>query len=103
MNMQGFPANDGHDPMFLSVLEDGFNDFFEKEVSANPQRAECLLPTLIGGLLRDGKCIAKVLKTNDNRFGVTYKENKPVVVENFKGLITDGVYWAELYSDLQYI
>ncbi len=62
-------------------------------------KAEYLLPTLIGGLLRDGKCTVKVLETRDNWFGVTYKEDKAAVVESFKKLIADGVYREELYSD----
>ena len=52
MNFWGFPAKEGHDPACLTVLEDGFKDFFEKQVPANPQKAEYLLPTLIGALLR---------------------------------------------------
>ena len=100
MNFWGFPAKEGHDPAFLTVLEDGFKDFFEKDVPANPQKSEYLLPTLIGGLLRDGKCTVKVLETKDNWFGVTYKEDKAAVVESFKKLIADGVYQEELYSDL---
>lgn len=100
MNFWGFPAREGCDPAFLTALEDGFKDFFEKEVPANPQKAEYLLPTLIGGLLRDGKCTVKVLETPDNWFGVTYKEDKPIVVESFRKLIADGVYREELYSDL---
>lgn len=100
MNFWDFPAKEGHDPAFLTVLEDGFKDFFEKDVSANPQKAEYLLPTLIGGLLRDGKCTVKVLETKDNWFGVTYKEDKAAVVESFKQLIVDVVYQEELYADL---
>lgn len=41
----------------------------------------------------------KVLETADKWFGVTYKEDKAAVVENFKKLIADGVYQEELYSD----
>ena len=96
----GFPAEAGHDSAFLTVLEDGFKDFFEKEVPENPHKAEYLLPTMIGGLLRDGKCTVKVLETKDNWFGVTYKEDKDTVVESFKNLIADGVYREKLYSDL---
>lgn len=103
MNFWGFPAKKRHNPTFLTVLEEGFRDFFEKDVPANPQKAEYLLPTLIGGLLRDGKCTVKVLETRDNWFGVTYKEDKPIVVESFKKLIADGVYREELYSDLYYL
>ena len=35
MNFWGFPAKEGHDPAFLTVLEYGFKDFFEKQVPAN--------------------------------------------------------------------
>lgn len=100
MNFWGFPAKDGCAPAFLTVLEDGFKEFFEKTVPASPQKAEYLLPTLIGGLLRDAKCTVKVLETKDKWFGVTYKEDKAAVVESFKKLIADGVYREELYSDL---
>lgn len=41
----------------------------------------------------------KVLETNDKWFGVTYKEDKAAVMENFRKLISDGVYKEELYSD----
>ena len=100
MNFWGFPAKDGHSPAYLDVLEQGFKVFFENEVKMNPLKAEYLLPTHIGGLLRGGKCSVKVLETKDKWFGVTYKEDKEAVVQSFKNLIEDGVYQEELYSDL---
>ena len=100
MNMWGFPAKEGSAPAFMGVLEREFKIFFEKDVPSNPLKAEYLLPTLIGGLLRSQECTVKVLETKDNWFGVTYKEDKPVVVESFKKLIADGEYQEELYSDL---
>lgn len=36
------------------MLEDGFVEFFETEVPTNPMKAEYLLPTIIGGMLREG-------------------------------------------------
>lgn len=51
-------------------------------------------------MLRDGKCIVKVLETRDKWFGVTYKEDKEVVVESFRKLIKDGMYEEELYRDV---
>ena len=59
MNMWGLT------PDFLSVLEEGFKEFFEKEVSENPLKAEYLIPIFIGELLSEGKMSVKVLKTND--------------------------------------
>ena len=100
MNFWGFPAKEGQDPAFLSVLEKHFVDFFEKDVKEDPMKAEYLLPTLIGELLREKKCTVKVLETHDKWFGVTYKEDKEEVVESFKKLIEEGIYSKELYSDL---
>ena len=100
MNFWGFPAKEGCAPAYLDVLEQGFKKFFENDVKANPLKAEYLLPTHIGGLLRDGKYTVKVLETKDRWFGVTYKEDKESVVQSFKKLITDGMYREELYSDL---
>lgn len=100
MNMWGFPAKEGCAPAFLDVLEKEFKTFFETDVLSNPMKAEYLLPTLIGGLLRTGKYTVKALETNDRWFGVTYKEDKESVVKSFKKLIADGVYPEELYSDL---
>lgn len=100
MNFWGFPAKEGQDPAFLDVLEKHFITFFKEDVINNPLKAEYLLPTLIGSLLRENKCTVKVLETHDKWFGVTYKEDKPEVVKSFKKLIEEGVYSTDLYSDL---
>ena len=100
MNMWGFPAKEGFAPAFMAVLEEEFKTFFETAVVSNPLKAEYLLPTLIGRLLREGRYTVKVLETKDKWFGVTYKEDKAAVVESFRKLIADGVYGEELYGDL---
>ena len=64
-------------------------------------KAEYLLPTLIGELLRNGTYTVKALPTLDQWFGVTYKEDKPMVVKSFRKLLEDGVYEEELFSDLK--
>lgn len=101
MNMWAFPAAEGQAPAFLQVLEDGFRAFFEKDVPANPLKAEYLLPVLIGGMLREKTCSVKALPTGDKWFGVTYREDKAAVVESFKQLIARGVYEKDLYADLK--
>ncbi len=95
MNMWGLT------PEFLELLEEGFVDFFNEKVPENPMKAEYLIPIFIGGLLEAGRVSVKVLETPDTWFGVTYAEDKPVVVESFKKLIADGVYNADLYGDLK--
>lgn len=100
MNMWGFPGKPGCAPAFLKVLEEGFVTFFEREVPANPEKAEYLLPTLIGGMLRRGACTVRALPTHDKWFGVTYKEDKAAVVASFRELIDCGEYQKDLYADL---
>ena len=100
MNFWGFPAKEGCNPVYLDILEQGFKEFFENDVKKNPLKAEYLIPSHIGGLLRDGKCSVRLLETKDKWFGVTYKEDTEYVIQSFKKLISDGIYKEELYSDL---
>ncbi len=100
MNFWGFPTRNGEAPMFLKILEYGFDIFFRRQVPADPLKAEFLLPNIIGGLLRADLCTVKVLPTHDKWFGVTYAEDKASVTESFQKLIKDGVYSEDLYSDL---
>ena len=94
MNMWGLT------PDFLDVLENGFKEFFEKEVPGNPQKAEYLIPIFIGELLEQGKMSVKVLKTNDTWYGMTYHEDVAAVKDSFKKMLADGVYKADLFADL---
>lgn len=100
MNMWGFPAKPGCTPHFVKLLEENFASFFRDEVSVNPLKAEYLLPTFIGGMLRRSECTVKMLPSTDKWFGVTYKEDKAAVTESFRQLIDAGVYQRDLYSDL---
>lgn len=92
MNMWGLT------PEFISMLEEGFSVFFEN-MAGNEEKAEYLLPIYIDELLQEGLVSVKVLETADRWFGVTYKEDKPVVVDSFRKLIEDGIYHADLFAD----
>lgn len=97
MNMWGLT------PEFMDTLEKGFVDFLAdvKAGNGNPQKAEYLIPIFIGDLLTEKKATVKVLETSDKWFGMTYQEDRPVVQESFKKLISEGVYNADLFSDLK--
>lgn len=92
MNMWGLT------PSFVEILEEGFKEFFKKEVTANPLQAEFLIPVFVRELLEKEKMSVKVLETNDTWYGMTYKEDVPVVKESFKKLIEAGVYQEDLYQ-----
>ena len=94
MNMWGLTLD------FLDVLEEGFKEFFEKEVVKNPLKAEYLIPTFIGELLEQGKISVKVLRSNDTWYGMTYKEDVVSVKDSFREMLEKGIYKADLFSDL---
>ena len=94
MNMWGLT------PDFLNTLEAGFKEFFDKEVSKDPLKAEYLLPVFIGKLMNEGKMSVKVLKSNDTWYGMTYHEDVPSVKDSFKKMLDSGIYKTDLFSDL---
>lgn len=90
----------GLTPDFLNTLEDGFKDFFEKEVPADPQKAEYLIPTFIGELIDSGQMSVKVLQTDDTWYGMIYKEDVAAVKESFREMMEKGMYREDLFADL---
>ncbi len=89
MNMWGFSKS------LLKELEAGFKDFLENELPDNPLKAEYFLPTAVGKLLKDDKASVRVLTSQDKWYGVTYKEDKEMVVEAIAGLKKQGLYPEE--------
>ncbi len=89
MNMWGLT------PDSLNVLEEGFKEFFEKEVPSNSLKSEYLSPIFIGELLEQDKMSVKVLKTNDTWYGMTYHEDVAAVKDNFKKMLENGVAMKE--------
>ena len=91
MNMWGLPES------FFDILDEGFRKFLDN----TPQKdlkAEYLLPTLIGQLLRKNRIGVKVLKSQEQWFGVTYKEDKDAVVNALKKLTEEKSYPSVLYT-----
>lgn len=77
---------------FMGEIGGYFDRFLKEEVPANPLKAECYLPTVVSGLLSTGKCDVKVLHTTEKWHGVTYKEDKPGLVEAIKKMKEEGEY-----------
>lgn len=82
---------------FVDVLREGFSEFISG--INDPVKDEYLLPIIADGMLKNGTEFT-VLHSEDQWFGVTYKEDKDSVVESFKKLYENGVYREDLYSDL---
>lgn len=92
MNMWGFK------PGLFNEFEIILDKFFKEEVAKNPLKAECLIPTEVDVLIKAGKATVEVLNSSDKWFGVTYKEDKPFVVENIKKLKEAGEYPEKLWE-----
>lgn len=89
MNMWGLQ------PEFIDVLDQGFTTFLE-ETPADNLKAEYLLPTIIGDLLHSQQAVVTALKSHDEWFGVTYKEDKDFVKDNIQLLVQKGLYPEKL-------
>ena len=91
MNFWCYPAE------FMEVLRKGFPEFLA--TASDIQKDEYLLPNIADRMLKNGTEFT-VLPTDDHWFGVTYKEDKPAVMESIRRLIDSGEYQVDLYSDL---
>ena len=89
MNMWGFSKS------ILDELEAGFTGFLQDELPQNPLKAEYFLPTAVGTLLKEDKASVRVLTSQDKWYGVTYKEDKKMVVDAIASLKREGLYPEE--------
>lgn len=85
----------GFHPSVFKYLADGFNDFLTSPF--DPLKGEYLLPSRIGELVSKDIVTLRVLESPDRWFGVTYKEDKPAVVEAIRKLREKGVYPENLW------
>ena len=90
MNMWGFTEG------FLGEIENGFEAFLEEGLKKNPLKCEYFLPTVVSNLLTQDKATVSVLTSEDKWYGVTYKEDKPVVEQAIKDFKKVGLYPEKL-------
>jgi hypothetical protein len=60
-------------------------------------KSELDIPTSVDKFVKNGEITIQVLMSNERWFGVTYREDKPFVVENIKKMIRKGIYPARIY------
>ena len=93
MNMWGFTKS------ILGELDGRFGAFLEQNLPVNPLKCEYFLPFVVDELLKSGRAEVTVLKSVDRWYGVTYKEDKEMVVKAIKGLKDSGLYPQKLWED----
>ena len=90
MNFWGFTS------ALFPQIKTEFEKFLQK--SGGEQKSECYIPATVGALVTAGKAKVKVLRSPDSWFGVTYREDRPQVVESIRQLIFKGEYPEKLWD-----
>lgn len=90
MNLWGFK------PACFDFLAKEFKDFINR--SGMDLKSELDIPTSVDKFVKSGEISIQILMSNERWFGVTYREDKPFVVENIRKMIRDSVYPARIYS-----
>ena len=93
MNMWGFSAS------ILKELAERFPKFLDENLEKNPLKCEYFLPFVVDELLKEKKASVKVAKSMDRWYGVTYREDKPMVMEAVRRLKEKGVYPEKLWGE----
>jgi len=89
MNMFGFL------PSYFKYCEKYFREFLDTEI--NVPKSEFYIPTLLDKLINTNQIKVKVLSSTASWFGVTYQDDKPIVIDKLNKLIEAGVYPKKLW------
>ncbi len=84
---------------FLPAAFDAMRQYFEaflRDADPADLKAECLLPVMVGDLLKTGGLAVDVLSTDAVWFGVTYQQDRPLVQRALRELHEQGVYPGKL-------
>ncbi len=90
MNFWGFT------PAVFGLTEPLFKDFVA--ANENNPKAEFFIPLIGDELIKSGKASFKVIPTSAKWFGVTYKEDKPIVQKSISDLVANGTYPEKLWT-----
>ena len=89
MNMWGFTLE------YFEYTEEAFKEFLK--VSGQELKTEFYIPTLVNDLIKAGKATCQVLDTPAKWFGVTYADDRQMVVDKIQALVDAGVYPNKLF------
>lgn len=89
MNMWGFT------PEYFGYVEEAFKTFLKER--GQELKSEFYIPTLVNDLIVAGKATCRVLDTTAKWFGVTYAEDRQMVVDKIAALTEAGVYPNPLF------
>lgn len=85
----------GFTPALFDGMEERFAEWFKEH--EGQLKAEWYIPFYVDELVKAGKATVEVLPTASSWFGVTYREDKSVVVEAIQKMVDAGEYPAKLW------
>lgn len=88
MNFWGFTC------LLFDELEKQWQSFFDKNI--NEPKAEFLIPTVVSTMMNEGKVNVQLLPNGIEWFGVTYSEEKDLVIAKLRNKIKEGIYPSDL-------
>lgn len=91
MNMLGFNTS------IFDYINDNFSKFLEDNKD-NILKCEYLIPDTVFDAMEKGFCRVKLLSTSAKWQGITYKEDKQLVVDEINNLISSGIYPSKLWD-----
>ncbi|MCD8231185.1 MAG: nucleotidyltransferase [Clostridiales bacterium] len=91
MNLWGFSAS------FVSEAWQRFPAFLDAALVNNPLKGEYYLPSVVTQLLTEEKADVHILPCPDKWYGITYKEDKPAVVQALADMTAAGLYPSPLW------
>ena len=71
---------------------------YTENLPVNPLKCEYFLPLVVTELIEENKAKIQVLRSTDKWFGVTYREDKPLVVEAIARKTAEGQYPEKLWE-----
>ena len=86
----------GFHPSIFKDIEAGLHNFMKE--NSNSPTAEYYIPNIVSDKIKAGEIAFAVIPTNDNWFGVTYKEDKQMAIDTLNKHIENGVYPKNLWS-----
>lgn len=92
MNMWGFHKS------YLEEAWKRFPAFLDNAIRTNPMKGEYFLPAVVSQLLEEKRARVRLLSSHDKWYGVTYKEDKPVVVAALASMREQGLYPKNLWK-----
>ncbi|MCU4163755.1 nucleotidyltransferase family protein [Carboxylicivirga caseinilyticus] len=82
-------------PNYFEKLESAFLDFLKEK--GQEMKSEFYFNAVVDQLIKKGEASTKVIRTDSKWFGVTYKEDKPMVQQKIDELISSGIYPEKLW------